>query len=187
VDNPLLGLYGASAVFGPQKGASQADVLLLDAALERFAGVLENDLEGCPPGLASLPGSGAAGGLGAAILALGGRRESGLELVRRVTGLDRAIDGADLVITGEGSFDHQSLRGKVVSGVAGAAREHGVPCVVLAGRMDVGRRDAAAVGVTEARSLVDHVGEVEAMARPTEGLRSLAARVARQWHPLSGP
>jgi glycerate 2-kinase len=186
VDNPLLGLYGASAVFGPQKGASQADVLLLDAALERFAGVLEEGLEGCPPELAALPGAGAAGGLGAAILALGGSRESGLELVRRITGLDRAIDGADLVITGEGSFDHQSLRGKVVSGVAGAAREHGVPCVVLAGRIDVGRRDAAAAGVTEARSLVDLVGEAEAMDRPADGLRSLATRLARQWHPLTG-
>ena len=73
VDNPLLGLHGASNVFGPQKGADRADVLLLDAALERFAAVLEQDLPGCPPGLGALPGGGAAGGLGAALLALGGR------------------------------------------------------------------------------------------------------------------
>ncbi|TDC31295.1 glycerate kinase, partial [Micromonospora sp. KC213] len=135
VDNPLLGLHGASNVYGPQKGATRADVLLLDAALERWAAVLEKDLPGCPPGLGTLPGGGAAGGLGAAILALGGRCESGIDLVTRAIGLDAALDAADLVITGEGSFDHQSLRGKVVAGVAGAARDRGVPCVVVAGRV----------------------------------------------------
>ncbi|GAB3985095.1 glycerate kinase [Plantactinospora veratri] len=127
VDNPLTGLTGASNVFGPQKGATREDVLLLDDALGRFAEVLERDLPGCPPGLAGLPGTGAAGGLGAALLALGGRCESGIELVTRLTGLDAAYDEADLVITGEGSFDHQSLRGKVVAGVAGAARDRGCP------------------------------------------------------------
>ncbi|MGN9775547.1 glycerate kinase family protein [Micromonospora sp. H33] len=187
VDNPLLGLHGASNVFGPQKGADKADVLLLDAALERFAGVLERDLPGCPAGLGALPGGGAAGGLGAAILALGGRCESGIGLVTRAIGLDTALDTVDLVITGEGSFDHQSLRGKVVAGVAGAARDRGVPCVVLAGRVSTGRREAAAAGVTEAYSLVEHFGGEErggveaAMGRPAEGLRALAARLARQW------
>ncbi|MFC4145858.1 glycerate kinase [Micromonospora mangrovi] len=187
VDNPLLGLHGASNVYGPQKGADRADVLLLDAALERWAAVLEKDLPGCPPGLGALPGGGAAGGLGAAILALGGRCESGIGLVARAIGLDAALDRADLVITGEGSFDHQSLRGKVVAGVAGAARDRGVPCVVLAGRLSTGRREAAAAGVTEAYSLVEHFGGEErggveaAMARPAEGLRALGARLARQW------
>lgn len=100
VDNPLLGLHGASNVFGPQKGADRADVLLLDAALERFAAVLERDLPGCPAALGALPGGGAAGGIGAAILALGGRCESGIGLVTRATGLDAALDDVDLVITG---------------------------------------------------------------------------------------
>ncbi|MFU8849968.1 glycerate kinase [Micromonospora sp. SL1-18] len=187
VDNPLLGLHGASNVYGPQKGASRADVLLLDAALERWAGVLERELPGCPPGPGALPGGGAAGGLGAAILALGGRCESGVGLVTRAIGLDAALDAADLVITGEGSFDHQSLRGKVVAGVAGAARDRGVPCVVLAGQVSTGRREAAAAGVTEAYSLVEHFGGEErggleaALARPAEGLRALGARLARQW------
>ncbi|WP_432899249.1 glycerate kinase family protein [Micromonospora matsumotoense] len=187
VDNPLLGLHGASNVYGPQKGADRADVLLLDAALERWAAVLEQDLPGCPPGLAALPGGGAAGGLGAAILALGGRCESGIDLVGRAIGLDAALDDCDLVITGEGSFDHQSLRGKVVAGVAGAARDRGVPCVVLAGRVSTGRREAASAGVTEAYSLVEHFGGEErggvaaAMGRPAEGLRALGARLARQW------
>jgi glycerate 2-kinase len=182
VDNPLLGLHGASSVFGPQKGASRADVLLLDAALERFAQVLERDLPGCPTGLGAAPGGGAAGGLGAALLALGGRVESGIGLVRRLTGLDNAIGCADLVITGEGSFDHQSLRGKVVAGVAAAALEHGVPCVVVAGRASAGRRDAAAAGVVEILTLTGHFGTAaEAMARPAEGLRELGAALARRW------
>ncbi len=187
VDNPLLGLHGASSVFGPQKGADRADVLLLDAALTRWADVLTQRLPGCPPGLGTLPGGGAAGGLGAAVLALGGRCESGIGLVTRAVKLDAALDAADLVITGEGSFDHQSLRGKVVAGVAGAARDRGVPCVVLAGRVSTGRREAASAGVTDAYSLVEHFGGEErggvdaAMTRPAEGLRALGARLARQW------
>jgi glycerate kinase len=182
VDNPLTGLHGASNVYGPQKGASREDVLLLDAALERFAGVLERALGTCPPGLTALPGGGAAGGLGAAILALGGRVTSGIALVTAAIGLDAALDAADLVITGEGSFDHQSLRGKVVAGVAGAARDRGLPCVVVAGRVTTGRREAAAAGITETHSLVDHFGSTSAaLARPAEGLRAIAARLAGQW------
>ncbi|MER5335621.1 glycerate kinase [Micromonospora sp. NPDC002717] len=187
VDNPLLGLHGASNVFGPQKGADRADVLLLDAALERFAAVLERDLPGCPDRLGALPGGGAAGGLGAAVLALGGHCESGIGLVTRAIGLDAALDAVDLVVTGEGSFDHQSLRGKVVAGVAGAARDRGLPCVVLAGQVSTGRREAGAAGVTDAYSLVEHFGGEErgglaaALERPAEGLRALGARLARQW------
>ncbi|AEB46530.1 glycerate kinase [Micromonospora maris] len=187
VDNPLLGLHGASNVFGPQKGADRADVLLLDAALQRWAEVLQQQVPGCPSGLGALPGGGAAGGIGAALLALGGRCESGIGLVSRAVGLNAALDGVDLVITGEGKFDHQSLRGKVVAGVAGAARDQGVPCVVLAGQVSTGRREAASVGVTEAYSLVEHFGGEErgglsaALERPGEGLRALGARLARQW------
>ncbi len=161
VDNPLLGLHGASNVFGPQKGADRADVLLLDAALGRWAEVLERDLPGCPSGLGALPGGGAAGGAGAGLLALGGRCESGIGLVSRVVELDTVLDEVDLVVTGEGRFDHQSLRGKVVAGVAGAARDRGVPCVVLAGQVSTGRREAASVGVTDTYSLVEHFGGEE--------------------------
>ncbi len=182
VDSPLTGLHGASAVFGPQKGATREDVFLLDDALSRFSHVLEKGLDTCPPGLAELPGSGAAGGLGAAFLALGGRVESGIGLVRELTGLDRELDESDLVITGEGAFDEQSLRGKVVAGVAGAARDRGVPCVVLAGQISAGRRPAAAAGVTEMHALVDYFGDVSAaMERPAEGLRALGRRLAGQW------
>lgn len=183
VDNPLCGINGASAIFGPQKGADPDAVQRLDFALSCFAPILERDVPGCPPGVAELPGAGAAGGLGAALFALGARREPGVALISRTVGLDHALDNADLVITGEGSFDHQSLRGKVVSGVAEAANERGLPCVVAAGRVTVGRREMLAAGVTRAVSLVEHFGSVdEAMSRPSEGLAALGARLARQWH-----
>lgn len=182
VDNPLTGLHGASAVYGPQKGATPQDVTLLDAALANWAAVLERELPGCPAKLSELPGGGAAGGLGAAILALGGTVASGIDLVRELTGLDQVLENVDLLITGEGSFDHQSLRGKAISGLAGAARDLGIPCVVLAGRVTTGRREQGAAGVTEAYALVDHFGSVDlALTEPARGLRELAARLAGQW------
>jgi glycerate kinase len=180
VDNPLTGLHGASNVFGPQKGASREDVLLLDAALEHFAGVLERAFD--VKDLAVQPGGGAAGGIGAALIALGGRVASGINLVTNLIGLDAELDAADLVITGEGSFDHQSLRGKVVAGIAAGARDRGLPCVVLAGRNETGQREASAAGVTETHTLVEHFGDVgTALAEPARGLRELATRLAGQW------
>lgn len=182
VDNPLTGLHGASAVYGPQKGATPQDVTLLDAALANWAAVLERELPGCPAKLSELPGGGAAGGLGAAILALGGTVASGIDLIRELTGLDQVLENVDLLITGEGSFDHQSLRGKAISGLAGAARDLGIPCVVLAGRVTTGRREQGAAGVTQAYALVDHFGSVDlALAEPARGLRELASRLATQW------
>jgi glycerate 2-kinase len=174
VDNPLTGPSGASAVFGPQKGASPSDVELLDARLAAFAASLERNLPGCPPGLSSIPGGGAAGGLGAAILALGGRLISGVDLVLERTGLSTVIGSADLVLTGEGSFDAQSLRGKATAGVLAAAQSSGVPCLVLAGQVTV----ASSV----AHSVAEHVGSVErALTEPAESLRSLAARLAETY------
>lgn len=180
VDNPLTGLHGASNVYGPQKGASREDVYRLDAALEQFAGVLENAFG--VRDLRQAPGGGAAGGIGAALIALGGRVVSGIGLVTTLIGLEAELDRADLVITGEGSFDHQSLRGKVVAGIANGARDRGVPCVVLCGRNETGYREAASAGVTETYALTDHFGSEEtAMAEPARGLRELAGRLAGQW------
>lgn len=178
VDSPLLGLYGASNVFGPQKGATAQDVALLDGALTRWAEVLEAHLE---VAVRDSPGAGAAGGLGAALLALGARREPGIELVQRLVGLAGRVAQADLVVTGEGTFDFSSLAGKVVSGVAALAAEHAVPCLVLAGAVRVGRREAAAAGIEATYSLVDSVGVEAALRRPARELAALAARVARQW------
>ncbi|GAA1704084.1 glycerate kinase [Fodinicola feengrottensis] len=182
VDSPLTGLHGASSVFGPQKGATREDVLLLDAALARWAEVLVRDLPGCPPDLATAPGAGAAGGLGAALLALGARRESGIALVRDLIGLDAALDATDLVVTGEGSFDFQSLRGKVAAGVAAGAAERALPCLVMAGQVSVGRREAAAAGIEAAYSVADELGSAQAaIDAGASGLTRLAERVAREW------
>jgi glycerate kinase len=182
VDNPLLGRTGAAAVYGPQKGADLAAVAELDAALTRWAEVLATATGRDPGELAAAPGAGAAGGLGAALSALGGHRVSGAALVRELTGLDAALDACDLVITGEGSFDWQSLRGKLVTSVAQGAAERGLPCVVLAGQVEVGRREAAAIGVAEAHSVAEHAGGVgAALADPGGTLAELAAAVANQW------
>ncbi|MGD9988978.1 glycerate kinase family protein [Pseudonocardia sp.] len=184
VDNPLLGPHGAAAVFGPQKGADEATVAVLDAALAVFADALAATLGA---DVREEQGAGAAGGMGAALLAMGARRVSGAGLVRELVGLDAALDelagaGAGVAVTGEGSFDWQSLRGKLVTTVARAAADRGVPCLVLAGQVSVGRREAAAAGVDSAWSVADDAGGVEAsMADPEGTLAALAARVARQW------
>ncbi|GAA3459041.1 glycerate kinase [Saccharothrix longispora] len=176
VENPLLGPHGAARTFGPQKGASPEAVERLEA---RLAGMDEL------AAVRDLPGAGAAGGLGAALMALGATVESGAGLVRNLTGLDAALDRADLVVTGEGSFDWQSLRGKLVTAVARGAADRGVPCVVLAGQVSVGRREASAAGVAESYAVADHAGSVEAsLANPAGTLADLAGHVARQWSHL---
>lgn len=178
VDAPLLGLYGASAVFGPQKGASREDVHLLDGALTRWADALEAHL-----GVAvrDLPGAGAAGGLGAALLALGGRREPGIAMVVTLVRLAQRAAKADIVVTGEGTLDGTSLQGKVVSGVAAVAGDLGLPCLVLAGQVTVGRRETAAAGIDATYAVADAVGVEASLERPAEELTALAERVAREW------
>jgi glycerate kinase len=132
--------------------------------------------------LLTAPGGGAAGGLGAALIALGGRVVSGIGLVTTLIGLEKELDAADLVITGEGSFDHQSLRGKVVAGIAGGARDRGLPCIVVCGRNETGFREAASAGVTETVSLTDHFGsEQVALSEPARGLTEIAGELAQHW------
>lgn len=183
VDSPLLGLRGASAIFGPQKGATADQVQRLDAALEHFARAAQPGI-GLNMGgsLAVAAGAGAAGGLGYGLLQLGAQRVPGIAGVIELTGLARAAAAVDVIVTGEGCFDWQSLQGKVVSGVAALAMEVARPCVVLAGQVEVGRREMAALGVESAYSVAEHAGSAEAaMAAPAEQLASLAARVARAW------
>lgn len=173
---PLLGPAGASAVFGPQKGASPAAVQRLDAALGRWAGAV-----GLPVDAA---GAGAAGGLGAALLWLGGRQEPGAQLVAAAVGLVDRMAGADLAVTGEGRYDATSLRGKVTAEVAGRAQDAGLPCVVVAGQVEVGRREAAAHGVDATYSLAELAGSVEdAMADPGRWLERATGRLVRDWAP----
>ncbi|GDY30402.1 putative glycerate kinase [Gandjariella thermophila] len=179
VENPLLGEHGAARVFGPQKGADPDAVVRLEAGLTRFADVLA---EATGRDVRHETGAGAAGGLGAGLLALGASRVSGAGIVRRLTGLDAALDVADLAVTGEGSFDWQSLRGKLITAVARGAAERGVPCLVLSGQVSVGRREAAAVGVEAAYSVAEHAGSVAAaFADPAGTLAALARHVASQW------
>ena len=131
VQNPLLGVEGASAVYGPQKGADAACVAQLDRALTNFTAILERDLDAR---IAEIPGAGAAGGLGAGLMAFcGATLQSGFDAVSQAVRLAERIARADLVITGEGRLDTQSAYGKTVSGVAALAHEANVPCAAVAG------------------------------------------------------
>ena len=131
VTNPLYGPTGAAYVFAPQKGADAEKVKSLDAGLRHFGDVIRSQY-----GLdvSAMPGAGAAGGMGAGCVALlGGTIQSGIDAVLDVTGFDRQLEGADLVITGEGRIDSQSADGKVVSGVARRTRAKGIPLIAIAG------------------------------------------------------
>lgn len=191
VDNPLLGLQGASAVFGPQKGASPEVAQELEGALGRFTEIVARTLPvptdlltGAPRRLDKEPGAGAAGGLGYALYLLGGRRVSGVELVLDTVGFRDFVRGSDLVVTGEGSFDWQSLRGKVAAGVAEAALEAGLPSVVIAGQVLVGRRETMGLGISGTYAVAETAAEVDAaLLDPVGTLRARAARVARTWSP----
>ena len=176
VDNPLLGPRGAASVFGPQKGADPHAVEVLEHRLAAWADEIEV-VTGRP--VRDQAGAGAAGGLGAALLALGGTRESGAAVIAAQTGLAGQIARADLVITGEGRFDEQSLHGKVVGALAGTARPAGVPVLVLAGQvtLELGRLDGA--GVRAAHSVAGYCGSVRrALDEAAEQLTGLAHQVA---------
>jgi glycerate 2-kinase len=180
VDHVLCGPQGAAAVFGPQKGADADTVAALDAALASWGAVLA--AAGGRPDLLEQPGTGAAGGLGAALAALGARRVGGGELVWEVAGLDEALAAADLVVTGEGRLDDQSLRGKLVSVVATRARARGVPCIALAGQVDLSVGEALEAGLEGAYSVSADAGSVEAaLAEPAARLTDLAQGVAGRW------
>ncbi|MEO7981597.1 MAG: glycerate kinase, partial [Sporichthyaceae bacterium] len=178
VDNPLTGPRGAARVYGPQKGATPDDVALLEAGLVRLADVLLRELGA---DVASVPGAGAAGGVGAGALAfLGARLTPGIDLLLDLVGFDTALAESDLVVTGEGSVDAQTLSGKAPLGVARRAWAAGVPVLVLAGRVDLddaGRAALDALGVVGVHALL-HIQPDPAVARRDAAplLRELAAR-----------
>lgn len=170
VDNPLTGPMGASAVYGPQKGATPADVGLLDRALAHLAAVIYRDLG---IDVRDMPGAGAAGGLGAGLLSfLGARVRPGVDVVMEAVRLEERMEDADVVVTGEGKLDRQSLSGKVAAGVLRLARMNRVPSVVLCGRSEIELE-----GVVVA-SLSDRYGVEEAMRRTGPLLADLAAETA---------
>ncbi|QZT65333.1 glycerate kinase [Mycolicibacterium austroafricanum] len=179
VEHPLLGPTGAAAVFGPQKGADPETVAVLEARLTDWAQEL-NAAAGRD--IRDDPGAGAAGGIGAALLALGARRESGAAIIAEHTALDADIAAADLVITGEGRFDDQSLHGKVVSALAAGARSRRIPVLVLAGQVTLDRAALQTAGIASAHSVTDHAGSVQrAIEDAASQLTGLAAEVAAGW------
>ena len=156
VDNPLTGPTGAAAVYGPQKGASPADVATLDAALTRFAEVLTAAVGDRAAGYAAAPGAGAAGGLGyGAMTGLGATFRPGIEVLLDVLGFAPALDRAELVITGEGSLDRQTLHGKAPAGVAAAARAAGRRVVAVCGRLAIDEAALHGAGIARAYPLTD--------------------------------
>lgn len=177
VDNPLIGPKGASAVFGPQKGATPAMVRQLDANLAHYADIIQRDLG---VAVAELPGAGAAGGLGAAMVAyLGADLRPGVDIVTNAVGLEPMVVDADLVITGEGRIDSQTIHGKTPIGVARVAKRHGKPVVGIAGCLT---RDVAVVhahGIDAVFSVLYRSCTVaEALAEAADNIRREARNIA---------
>ncbi len=179
VDNPLTGPHGAAAVYGPQKGATPEQVERLDAGLAHMAGLIRRDLG---RDVETMPGAGAAGGLGAGLVAFcGADLCRGIESVAETVDLAGKIRGADLVITGEGRLDEQSLRGKVIWGVASVAQQLGVPTVALAGQVSGSSHELAGL-LAAWRSIVDGpVSLEEAIADAPQLLHDAAEQVLRSY------
>ncbi|MCC2270142.1 glycerate kinase [Streptomyces sp. CT1-17] len=184
VDNPLTGPKGAPAVYGPQKGASPDDVTALDAVLGHFAKVLEGT-EGVgarAAGYARSPGAGAAGGIGFGAMLLGARFRPGIEVMLDVLGFAPALERADLVITGEGSLDEQTLHGKAPAGVAAAARAAGKEVVAVCGRLALPAEALGRAGIRRAYPLTDVEPDVaKCIADAGPILERVAEAVARDF------
>ncbi len=178
VENPLCGKKGAAYVFGPQKGATPAMVTRLDANLKHFAGVIKKDLR---KDVMKLKGAGAAGGLGAGLVAFtGAKLKSGIDIVIEATGLAKHIKGADLVLTGEGRVDFQTAFGKTPSGVAKAARKHNVQTVAIGGGITDDARGVFEHGIDGlASACARDMSLQEAMSNSKAHLANAAERVIR--------
>ena len=178
VDNPLTGPHGASAIYGPQKGATPDMVKRLDACLARLGEVIRRDLD---KDVQHLPGAGAAGGLGAGFVAfLGGTLSLGVELVLDAVGFREIVPDAELVITGEGRMDAQSARGKTPVGVSQAAREHAVPVIALCGSVAEGYEAVHERGIAAAFPIVNQPMTLNnAIARARELLAQAAEEAMR--------
>jgi glycerate kinase len=182
VDNPLTGPTGAPAVYGPQKGASADDVAELDAALAHYAKVLEETAGPKAAEYAASPGAGAAGGIGFGALLLGARFRPGIEVMLDVLGFASALEGTELVITGEGSLDEQTLHGKAPAGVATAARAAGKDVVAVCGRLALPPQDLGRAGIRRAYALTDIEPDVaKCIADAGPILERVAERIARDF------
>ncbi|HET9900950.1 MAG TPA: glycerate kinase, partial [Actinomycetes bacterium] len=182
VDNPLLGPTGAAEVYGPQKGASLAHVKVLERGLSQLVTVLAEELPNVKDA-ASAPGAGAAGGVGFAALAmLGAQPRPGIDLLLELIDFQARLPGADLVVTGEGSLDVQTLHGKAPAGVAAAARAVGVPVVAVAGRSLLRTDELAGAGIAAAYPLSEiEPDPVRSMADAGPLLQQMGQRIAQDW------
>jgi glycerate 2-kinase len=181
VDNPLLGPEGAAAVYGPQKGATAADVALLDGALRRLVEALTEAVGPAAAKAAQAPGAGAAGGTGyAALAALGAARRSGIDVLLDALQFEQRIGGARLVITGEGSLDEQTLRGKAPAGVAQAAQRRGIPVAVVCGQLALAPDRWRSAGFEAVYALSDIEHDIErCMKEPGPLLEQLGEQLGR--------
>jgi glycerate kinase len=188
---PLLGFQGASAVEAEDRGASKEDAHALEGAFGHWVDVVgrvlphQRDLlGGGHRRLEREPGAGAAGGLGHALLLLGARRVDGARYVAEQVGLPALVAGADLVVTGEGTYDWRSLRDSAAAVVSELAMSSGIPAVTVAGQVKVGRREAMTAGLSGAYAVCDRPEDVAgALADPVGTLEARAARVAATWSP----
>ncbi|MFJ5260432.1 glycerate kinase [Streptomyces sp. NPDC088387] len=177
VDNPLTGPKGAPAVYGPQKGASPDDVATLDAALAHYAKILEAAIGPRAAESAASPGAGAAGGIGYGALIVGARFRAGIEVMLDVLGFADALSRAELVITGEGSLDEQTLHGKAPAGVAAAARAAGKDVVAVCGRLALPPESLGRAGIRRAYPLTDEEPDI---AKCISDAGPILERVAQQ-------
>ncbi|MEV6168546.1 glycerate kinase [Streptomyces sp. NPDC051954] len=182
VDNPLTGPKGAPAVYGPQKGAAPDDVEALDEALAHYAVTLEAAIGPKAAEYAASPGAGAAGGIGYGALLVGARFRPGIEVMLDVLGFAPALDRADLVITGEGSLDEQTLHGKAPAGVAAAARAEGKEVVAVCGRLALQPEALGRAGIRRAYPLTDVEPDVaKCIADAGPILERVAENIARDF------
>ncbi|MEU6348380.1 glycerate kinase [Streptomyces sp. NPDC047072] len=182
VDNPLTGPKGAPAVYGPQKGASPDDVEILDDALAHFAKVLEAAVGPKAAEFAASPGAGAAGGIGYGALLVGARFRAGIEVMLDVLGFAPALERADLVITGEGSLDEQTLHGKAPAGVAAAARAADKEVVAVCGRLALPPEALGRAGIRRAYPLTESEPDIQrCIAEAGPILEDVAERIGRDF------
>jgi len=178
VDNPLVGPNGASAIYGPQKGATLDDVRVLDAALSRFADVVARKTG---VDVRSVPGGGAAGGIAAGFLALAGAQlVPGADLVFDVIDFERRLDGVSLVVTGEGRLDRQTLSGKAPFAVARAAAKRGIPAAAVAGTIDLRGDDLEKLHLIAAEPLVTGTPSADDLRRARDLATAAAERLAHR-------
>ncbi|ACB84456.1 glycerate kinase [Natranaerobius thermophilus] len=181
VTNPLIGPQGASQIFGPQKGGQSKDIELLDNALSHFHDIIEKELN---KDVKDIPGSGAAGGMGAGLIAfMGAELKSGIDLVMEVLNFENQIKDADIVITGEGSFDSQTLFGKVPHGVAKKAKKHKIPTFVVAGNIKEDLQEFHHHGITGYFSIIPGpIDEDQAFDRAEELLENTTHQIIRTFY-----